>query len=556
MAIHPNDSFYTKDILQPGAHGQQFVANLPGYRSDEVRVNRTNNRLSMTDHDVPSIKYDFDDRMPVLFRYGFAYGFNQIVVPKGRIVAVDPNMSTVDFETKVPHNVLTLANGGVPVRLRKEDDKYKKVEDGDKAAGTNKSLALISNEGSEQTVANVGKDWCPLIGMDAAYTSRYFKPFASKTAKKQLEDEGYQVNVTTGRVEKDGVVANDVRVGNIPVGMIERNEYTRDLDAYNGMMPGPIRTDALVEMPWFAYKDKAENNLWGSIYGLLLPGDLVKSDENGRLTGSPLNDMELVAAMKPEEIEAERRQVVGEVYATSKALLPEGSAKWATWALADRLNYEEFNPTVYRDTNRRNEDSINNSPHNSTGEYPGYPFDPAFNDNNLHMLGESLRNGNYDPRMDAEWQYSELGIPGLTDGYNAVVSEMPEMKAGEIHKHEEGVDYIEEYFRLNHVNVVADTMQIKLVGADGTTLADWTNCTEGVTLLDGALKVSFCDALMGIVKIEVVKAEDGTYKFDSTAETSLPVSVHFKYSKRGLAGVPTWMDWDGCVGSVHVLLTK
>ena len=539
-----------------GAHGEQFVANLPGYRSDEVRVNRTNNRLSMTDHDVPSIKYDFDDRMPVLFRYGFAYGFNQIVVPKGRIVAVDPNMSTVDFETKVPHNVLTLANGGVPVRLRKEDDKYKKVEDGDKAAGTNKSLALISNEGSEQTVANVGKDWCPLIGMDAAYTSRYFKPFASKTAKKQLEDEGYQVNVTTGRVEKDGVVANDVRVGNIPVGMIERNEYTRDLDAYNGMMPGPIRTDALVEMPWFAYKDKAENNLWGSIYGLLLPGDLVKSDENGRLTGSPLNDMDLVASMKPEEIEAERRQVVGEVYATSKALLPEGSAKWATWALADRLNYEEFNPTVYRDTNRRNEDSINNSPHNSTGEYPGYPFDPAFNNSNLHMINDNLRKGNWDPRMDAEWQYSELGIPGLTDGYNAVVSEMPEMKAGEIHKHGEGVDYVEEYFRLNHVNVVADTMQIKLVGADGTTLADWTNCTEGVTLLDGALKVSFCDALMGIVKIEVVKAEDGTYKFDDTAETSLPVSVHFKYSKRGLAGVPTWMDWDGCVGSVHVLLTK
>lgn len=554
MAIHPNDSFYTKDILQPGAHGEQFVANLPGYRSDEVRVNRTNNRLSMTDHDVPSIKYDFDDRMPVLFRYGFAYGFNQIVVPKGRIVAVDPNMSTVDFETKVPHNVLTLANGGVPVRLRKEDDKYKAVVN--HATDTNKSLDLVSNEGDAQTVANVGKDWCPLIGMDAAYTEKYFRPFASKTAKKQLEDEGYQVNVTTGRVEKDGVVANDVRVGNIPVGMIERNEYTRDLDAYNGMMPGPIRTDALVEMPWFAYKDKAENNLWGSIYGLLLPGDLVKSDENGRLTGSPLNDMDLVASMKPEEIEAERRQVVGEVYATSKALLPEGSAKWATWALADRLNYEEFNPTVYRDTNRRNEDSINNSPHNSTGEYPGYPFDQAFNDSNLHMLGANLRNGNYDPRMDAEWQYSELGIPGLTDGYNAVVSEMPEMKAGEIHKHEEGVDYVEEYFRLNHVNVVADTMQIKLVGADGTTLADWTNCTEGVTLLDGALKVSFCDALMGIVKIEVVKAEDGTYKFDSTAETSLPVSVHFKYSKRGLAGVPTWMDWDGCVGSVHVLLTK
>ena len=172
------------------------------------------------------------------------------------------------------------------------------------------------------------------------------------------------------------------------------------------------------------------------------------------------------------------------------------------------------------------------------------------------MLGANLRNGNYDPRMDAEWQYSELGIPGLTDGYNAVVQEMPEMKAGEIHKHDADVDYVEEYFRLNHVNVVADTLQVKTVGADGATITDWTNCTVGTTLNSGALKVSFCDALMGIVKIEVVKAADGTYAFDNTADAKLPVSVYFKYSKRGLAGVPTWMDWDGCVGSVHVLLTK
>jgi len=573
MAIHPHDSFYTKDILQPGAHGEQFVANLPGYRSDEVRINRTNNRLSMTDHDVPSIKYDFDDRMPVLFRYGFAYGFNQIVVPKGRIVAVDPNMSTVDFETKVPHNVLTLANGGVPVRLRETTDTYKAVEN--TALDSGKSLDLVSNEGSGQMVANVGKDWAPLIGMEDSYTDKVYRPFAKTTvenegeanesttvsfnsAAQQLDDAGYTVNVETGRVveKSGGAEVNTVRVGNIPIGMIERNEYTRDIDAYNGIMPGPVRTDALVEMPWFAYKDKAENNLWGSVYGLLLPGDLVKSDENGRITKSPLSDPSIVAEMSVGEYEAERRQVVGEVYATSKALLPEGSAKWATWALADRLNYEEFNPTVYRETNRRNEDAINNSPHNSTGEYPGYPFDKAFNNSNLHMLGANLRNGNYDPRMDAEWQYSELGIPGLTDGYNAVVQEMPEMKAGEIHKHDTDVDYIDEYFRLNHVNVIPETLQIKLVGADGSDIGSWTNCVEGATLMTGALKVKYVNALQGIVIIEVVKGANGAYAFDSTAATSLPVSVKFKYSKRGLAGVPTWMDWDGCVGSVHVLLTK
>ena len=575
MALQPNDSFYTKDILQPGAHGEQFVANLPGYRSDEVRINRTNNRLSMTDHDVPPIKYDFDDRMPVLFRYGFAYGFNQIVVPKGRIVAVDPNMSTVDFETKVPHNVLTLANGGVPVRLREEnnaDDVYKTV-----AAHDGKSKELVSDEASGQPLANLGKDWTPLMGMDAAYTDKFFRPFKEKSAMEQLTEAGFSVNVDTGRVvnAENNIVANHVRVGNIPVGMIERNEYTRDIDAYNGIMPGPIRTDAMVEMPWFAYKDKAENNLWGSVYGMLLPGDLVKSDENGRITASPLNDPTLVKEMSIGEYEAERRQVVGEVYATSKALLPEGSAKWAVWALADRLNYEEFNPTVYRDTNRRNEDSINNSPHNSTGEYPGYPFDKAFNNSNLHMLGANLRNGNYDPRMDAEWQYSELGIPGLTDGYNAVVQEMPEMKAGEIHKHDDGVDYIEEYFRLNHVNVVPKSLKIKIEKADGTALTQGTDGWEdlfdeatgtpniGKKLASDSLEITFVDPLMGIIKlmpVAEVDANDPTKKTyaldDQFADEKDTLVVKFKYSKRGLAGVPTWMDWDGCVGSVHALLPK
>lgn len=573
MALQPNDSFYTKDILQPGAHGEQFVANLPGYRSDEARINRTNNRLSMTAHDVPSIKYDFDDRMPVLFRYGFAYGFNQIVVPKGRIVAVDPNMSTVDFETKVPHNVLTLANGGVPVRLRKDTDKYITVVN--TAAGSGKSLDIVSNEASNKTVANVGKDWVPLVGMTNAYTVKLYRPFVKSetqtddqnqevtvtsfnSAAAQLDTAGYEVNVETGRVvnKTTHVVDDTVRVGNIPIGMIERNEYTRDIDAYNGIMPGPIRTDALVEMPWFAYKDKAENNLWGSVYGLLLPGDLLKSDENGRITKSPLSDPAVVASMDIGEYEAERRQVIGEVYATSKALLPEGSAKWATWALADRLNYEEFNPTVYRQTNRRNEDAINNSPFNSTGEYPGYPFEQGFNNSNLHMLGANLRNGNYDPRMDAEWQYSELGIPGLTDGYNAVVQEMPEMKGGEIHKHDTNVKYIKEYFRLNHVNVIADTLQIKAKDATGTDMGSWTNCVEGATFASGNLKVTYVNALMGIVEVEVVESAADTYSIDSLNANQFPVSVYFKYSKRGLAGVPTWMDWDGCVGSVHVLLTK
>jgi hypothetical protein len=38
------------------------------------------------------------------------------------------------------------------------------------------------------------------------------------------------------------------------------------------------------------------------------------------------------------------------------------------------------------------------------------------------------------------------------------------------------------------------------------------------------------------------------------AASSVEVKLGFK--KQGLAGVPTFLDWDGVVGSVKVLLTK
>lgn len=34
------------------------------------------------------------------------------------------------------------------------------------------------------------------------------------------------------------------------------------------------------------------------------------------------------------------------------------------------------------------------------------------------------------------------------------------------------------------------------------------------------------------------------------------VDVKVSYTREGLAGVPTFMDWDGCVGAVKVLLQK
>ena len=94
MALYPN-SFNGQFKLQPGARGEKFKADLPGYRGNEDRINRSNIRLNTNEHDSPNIKYMFDDRLPVLFRYGYAYGYNQMVIPKGRLVSVDKYKDTV-----------------------------------------------------------------------------------------------------------------------------------------------------------------------------------------------------------------------------------------------------------------------------------------------------------------------------------------------------------------------------------------------------------------------------------------------------------------------------
>lgn len=543
MAIYPDEPFASRYKLQPGAHGETFVVDMPGYRGEEDRVNRTNFHLNVSEHDVPNCKWDMDDRLPVLFRYGFAYGFNQIICPKGRVVALDPNMNKVDFESKKQHNTLTLANGGVPVKLRAVSDVYPTCGD---------PTDIVSTEKSGQAVYGANKDWAPVVTLAKAYSKKAYRPFVDNSGdgttlvlpSKQLEDAGYEVDALTGRITKDDAIDNTVRPGNIPIGVIERNEYTRDIDAYNGMMPGPVRTDALIELPWFAYKDKAEKNYWGSAYGNLFPGALVKSDENGRVTISPLSVDAELAKMSAQEIEMERRQVIGEIYSATQELLPEGAAKWAVWALEDRLNYEGFNPTVWRSTNRNNEDSTNTSPYNSTGEYPGYPYDKAFSEHNLHMLGTNFRTGNYNLAMDMEYQYSELGIPGLTDGFNAVVRDIPETKVGEIHYRGSADEYIDQIFKTIEPDLEPGSLQIKI----GTNTL--INATVGQKTADGAFEVAYANEHQGMFVIKIIK---------DTADTilqSAPVDVSYVAKKRGLAGVPTFMDWDGVIGSVKVLLTK
>ena len=538
MAIYAKAGQLTKERLTPGARGEMFKANLPGYRTEEDRLNRTNNHLNVSAHDVLNIKYQLDTRLPVLFRYGWAYGYNQIVVPKGRIAAVDPYMNVVDFDGQHAYNAITLANGGAPVRIREAADMY--------PAATGDGKGIVSELAGGAAAYNENKEWAPVAGLADAYAENVYKALATPAADQLGED--YSVSETTGKVIDANGAATTIRPGNVPIGIFGRNEYSRYDDAFNGMMVGPVYTDCLVEMPWFMYKDKAESNPWGSAYGNLFPGAKVKSDENGRFVLSPLSDPTLVADMGMAEYEAERQQIIGEVYSVDKELIPEGSAKWVSWALEDRLNFNEINPDEYRATNRDNEDTTNNSPFNSTGEYPGYPYEDAFKQHNLYMI---KGHGSYNQRMDDEYRLQE-GIPGLTDGYNAVVRDVPEQKIGEIHK--TSGTYIPQTFRMGDTNVEAGSVQIKITSVENPQ-GEFTNVALDALLCDGAFRVVYFNELQGLLTLAIEDQDkvNALFAADSTTDC-LVVSV--KYKKRGLAGVPTYLDWDGCVGSVRILLQK
>lgn len=552
MALYPQE-YNTQESLQPGARGNVFQSDFPGHREEGDRVNRTQIRLNISAHDVPNVKYEFDYRLPVLFRYGWAVGFVQITVPKGRIVAGDPYMDLVNFESKKLFNTMTLANGGVPVRLRTADDKYPTF--------TGEITDIVKPSSQGKTMSGEGKEWIPVAGT-GAYVAKCFRPFAGgKNAEEQLAEAGYAVASDTGRITKDGEEVINVRPGNIPLGMLERNEYTRDEDAFNGIMAGPILTDPIVELPWFAYKDKAEENFWGSAYGNMFIGALVKPDENGRVTISPLSFPDIVKDMSTLEYELERQQVIGQVYGVNHEIVPEGAARWATWAIEDRLNYEGFNPALFAKNNRRGEDAVNSTAYFSTGRYPGYPYDKNYLNHDLHMMASTGRGDNYDPRMNFEYRYSDMGIPGLTDGYNAVSKAITDQKVGLIH-YAGGKDYVQMFFRTIDVGqfIEANSLQISIDGAA------YAQLTKGATYACGetadVFKCTYVSELQGIFVLEVAdktKADTALQKpdpNDSAKTVDKAVEVKVAYNRRGEAGVPTFMDWDGICGSVYILFQK
>lgn len=473
MAIYNDPNELSKMRLQPGARGERIELNMPGYRGKKDVINRSNNTLNWARHDTTNIKYGLDDRLMPEFTYGYAMGFNQMIAAKGRIAAVDPFLTVFDSDTQKYDNALTLANGGVAVKFDETTKQWKEA--------TEEELALLEPPSLE-------------------------KPYYTSKSTKGVD--------------------LSVRPANVPIGFFIRNEETRNLDALNDMTPGAINTDSLLALPYFASEDKAKANPWGSAYGTLKCGDLVKSDTTGRVTLSKLSDPLWLAnpGTTAGMIEAERQQVLGQVYEVRRELVPMGAAKYAQFALEDILNFEEYNPDVTRKSNRAGEDNIEKTPYPQDGKAP-LGYDNTLTAHDLHMLGG--QRGNYDIRMQHKYRF-DFGIPGLTDGYNAVSKE----KTQTIVFDKSVSSNVERTFKLRDVFVV-----------EGSAKIDAVVLTEGAVVASD-YTVTYFDAKQGILKLKANKP--------IVEDTSIVIT----YNKRGEAGVPTHLDWDGCTGIVKILFQK
>ena len=61
----------------------------------------------------------------------------------------------------------------------------------------------------------------------------------------------------------------------------------------------------------------------------------------------------------------------------------------------------------------------------------------------------------------------------------------------------------------------------------------------------GEFTIQYVDLHKGLVSLVQTKVGDGSKK-----------AVNVSYVKRGMAGVPTYLDWDGCQGVASILLQK
>lgn len=103
-------------------------------KGDSEEYLRTQTNLIKDEGDAPSGRKAVDPRLKRKFKFHFGGQSGWVVIPKGRIVAIDPEYERKSFDDGMYYNVITLANGGQEV-VEKIDENTSYVRAGNVPCG-------------------------------------------------------------------------------------------------------------------------------------------------------------------------------------------------------------------------------------------------------------------------------------------------------------------------------------------------------------------------------------------------------------------------------------
>lgn len=418
---------------------------------------RSNTKLQAGTHDAPGEKFFIDPRLAGKFRYHFG-GAGEVVIPKGIIVAPATTGDTkgtqivdgqiVDPDTGFKVGCLTIANGGADVS--------EAGPLGDYTRKANKPIGVAYGNLYQQFV--------------------------------------YNINYSIDGVQTPG--------------------------GWTGMQP-TIENEIYIELPLLESESDADKIHWGCAYGEdLKPGDYVMSDTKGRFIKADFETLNTqigaaadLAALKAkiQELNRMNQQVIGQVWAVEKYVVPAGQVgqtqsgvagwlKWVQWSQEDQMQDDlKMNNSGFRPEDIATQDT-----------FPGYPFTPTY--------------ANYDFKTN---KYDPKGIPGLTNGSNIEVPKTE--KIGTIKAGQTG----------NYYFHVKSTPIVKNENINN-------NYVEIAAMAGLTFTVDHVDPERGLVVVNVT-ANASTADHDVVAT--------FKATGQ-IPGLPTNMDFKGSIGAIRILLQK
>ena len=458
---------------------------------DDNEYMRTQTNLVKNNGDTSSGKYMVDPRLPLKFKFHFGGQMGWVVIPKGRIVSIDPAKERKAFDDNKYYNMITISNGGEDVEEVNDDPKDREEEGEEYVRVANKPVG-VSHLNVYQDRDN------EFAGNPPGFITRNMIELPYFEAKEDAEDTEwgscYGADLKAGdKVKSD---ENGRFIKWQETGLEKEEVFEEDADQTEFQLDYAIEGAVVVEVE---QNDESWEEVSSDDYAVAKPAGKVTLDSapSGDESVDDTNDVRITyESQDGDSVE----QIVGQVVKIDTNMVPAGWLKWVA-PESDYLDPTGFNAEDLMD-------------------FDGFPYDPQY----MEGYGDgSLR---------------ATGIPGLTDGSNVIVP-YEDKPIGEINITEDYTNDETLHFNLRvlpeNTPILKDTLEIEI---DGETYDKDDDIIRRI------------DADVGLIMLEVNK--DNTTGSD-LSEQEYEVTADFS-AKHQLPGMPSNIDFEGVAGSVDILL--